>query len=291
MVVAIIGTLCAVLFPVISVAKSASRRVGCATNLRQLSVGALAYATDYDERLMPINHQPAAEATSRNDRTWVQLVLPYTRSFAVFHCPADATDRPRPESTFDQDLVPGDTDSQYYTASLRSDYAYNYQNLAPILQGFDGQWAARPHQISEVATTSSTLLFIDSAWERDDQGNPRGGGNWLVVPPCRYYAKTHIDSFTGVVGGRIPVFTTAYGWGNASASTGAMGTMGYDDHTAPPGQVYGNAWPWHDGFMNYVALDTSVHAVRPPQLGAGCDVRDAWQGEIDDAGRYVWDVR
>jgi prepilin-type processing-associated H-X9-DG protein len=273
-VLAIIGVLCAILFPVFAAAKGAANRAVCISNLRNLGSGARLYATDYDDRFMPVNHNPTPSASSRTDRTWVQLTLPYVRNFAIFHCPADNSDRPRPEATYDQDLVPGDTDSQYYTASLRSNYGYNYQNLTPIQEEF-GAYSSHPKTYSLVDTPSSTILFVDSVWSRDDNGRPNGGGNWLVAPPCRYYT-TRIDSFTGLRNAKVLSFSSVKGWNiNQEASA----------------DVYGNAWPWHGPRMNVAFVDGSVRSMTPRDLSAGCDVREAWAGAIEDPSTYLWDVR
>jgi len=275
-VVSIIGVLCAILFPVFATVKGAANRAVCISNLHQLTAGAQLYSEDYDDRFMLVNHQPAENANSRNDRTWVQLVLPYVHSFGLFHCPADTMDRPKPEATFDQDLVPGDTYSQYYTASLHTDYGYNYQNLAPIVGNANGvaAWTSKPKALSDVRTPSSTLLFVDSVWSRTSAGSPIGGGNWLEVPPCRYYT-TKVDSFTGGFGDQVPVFTTSVGWSTEAS--------------AP--EVYGNAWPWHGDHMNVAFVDGSVRSLTPQSLEAGCSVAPGWTGAIGDPSAYLWDTR
>jgi len=285
-VMAILTVLCAILFPVFAAARGAADRAVCISNLHTLTSGTHLYADDYDDRLMPVNQNPGAtNSTSRNDRTWVQNLLPYVNSFSVFRCPADHTPRPSPETTYDQDLVPGDTDSQYYTASLRSNYGYNSQNLAPItLEG--GRWAAQPRSFSQIAEPSKTLLFVESAWQYLADREPTGGGNWLVVPPCRYYAGSHVDSFTGQAGGRVPVFTTALGWTGTQSGIKADFEGG---GMADP-QLYGNAWPWHNGHMNAARSDGSVKYLNPAQLGQGCDVQEAWRGAIFDRTIYMWDI-
>lgn len=286
-VLAIIAALCAILFPVFSSAKGAAEKTVCLSDIRMLGMGSRLYAGDYDDRLMPVNQEPAGTPNSRNDRTWVQILLPYVRSFNLFRCPSDNTARPLPEATFDQDLVPGDTDSQYYTASLRSDYGYNFQNLAPILyQG--NQWVAQPKSINQIVEPSTTLLFVESAWSRTPDNEPTGGGNWLVVPPCRYYQGSHIDSFTGAVGDRVPVFTTAYGW-NVQQKNAQANFVGDEAGVGNP-ELYGNAWPRHNGHMNVTFVDGSVRSLTPAELGVGCHVRDAWQGSIYDREKYLWDV-
>jgi len=279
-VIAIISVLAAILFPVFIGAKGVALRESCASNLHQISAGAMQYSTDYDDRFMPIDYQPDTTPNSRNDRTWVQMILPYVNDFEVFRCPADYSVRPSLEATFDQDLVPGDADSQYYTASQRSDYGYNYQNLAPIVQDA-GVWSAEPKETTVIADPSHTIYFMDSVWSRLADGTPRGGGNWLVVPPCRYYEPTAagqpaLDSFTGVKAGASKVFTTSYGWETESPTSG---------------NIYGGAWPWHNGKLNVVEVDGSIHTLDPRQLTLGCDLLGQWAGAIQDPVAYMWDIK
>jgi len=282
-VIVIIAALSAILFPVLATARGAAQRGACISNLRQISHGTQLYLADYDDRLMPVSHHPGEDANSRNDRTWVQSLLPYVRNFGLFKCPSDYSGRPKPEATFDQDLVPGDTYSQFYTASLRSNYGYNYQNLSPVVQQGD-IWVAQPKQLSEIASMSTTLVFVESAWDQTANGQPVGGGNWLVVPPCRYYPEA-VDSFTGTR--RAVVYTPTLGW----LSTDGKRVSGMSETNSADGTLYGNAWPWHFGRMNVSYLDESVRSLTPKDLGTGCDVKDEWQGVISDAIAYPWDAR
>jgi prepilin-type N-terminal cleavage/methylation domain-containing protein len=50
-VIAIIALLAAILFPVFSRARESARRSSCASNLKQIGLGMLQYAQDYDEQL------------------------------------------------------------------------------------------------------------------------------------------------------------------------------------------------------------------------------------------------
>ena len=275
-VIGIIAVVSAVLFPVLASAKASANRAVCVSNLGQISKGLQMYVSDYDDRLMPPNHRPAGAANSRNDRTWVQSLLPYVRNFTMFRCPADFGQRPRLEATFDQDLVVGDSYSQYYTASQRSNYGYNFQNLSPIVREA-GTWAARPKLMNEINSPSETIAFVDSVWELSSGGTPSGGGNWLIVPPCRYY-DTSVDSFTQSSQFSI-VYTPIFGWSVSTSTT--------QTRQSP----YGNSYPWHHGKMNVARLDGSVVPMSPAQLGAGCDVQSAWRGLIDDSSAYIWDVR
>ncbi len=57
-VIAIIAILAAILFPVFARAREKSRQTACLSNLKQLSLGVLMYAQDYDGRLIPSRDNP-----------------------------------------------------------------------------------------------------------------------------------------------------------------------------------------------------------------------------------------
>lgn len=277
-VLAITMAIASLLFPVFSSVKNSAKGANCLSNFRQVNSATSIYTADYDDRYMPVNHQPATPPNSRNDRTWVQLVLPYVRSFAVFQCPSDTSDRPKPEATFDQDLVPGDTISQFYTASLRVNLAYNYIYLSPVIK-VNNQWAAVTRSTTEFAEPTNTIVYVDSVWNLDQSGHPSGGGSWLVVPPCRY---------TGIVGQRVDTFTDNLAAKQVYVASGADGWSTVQEQSP---LVYGGAWPWHAGKMTVAYADGSVRSVRPPQLWDGCDMADHWEGTIIAPERYPWDLR
>lgn len=273
-VIAIVSALAAILFPVFAQAKESAKRAVCISNLREISVATSSYVSDYDDRFMLINHQPTELPNSRNDRTWVQLVLPYSHSFSIFHCPSDNSQRVQTESSFDQDVVPGDTDARYYTASMHTDYGFNYQYLSPILK-FNGKWYAQPKDMGSVENPSSTLMFLDSVWALTN-GEPWGGGSWLVTPPCRYYDdRNQTDSFTGAQNHAIAVYFKSFGWGQ----------------TKRDATEYGNVWPWHTAGVNTASVDGHVSLKRVSDLTAGCDPKSNWQGTIHDSSSYLWDLR
>jgi prepilin-type N-terminal cleavage/methylation domain-containing protein/prepilin-type processing-associated H-X9-DG protein len=98
-VIAIIATLAAILFPVFAQARAKARQVACLSNLRQIGMAALQYATDYDGYVLRV-----ASGFSAIDRNilgesvptrgyaeayyWQQLWEPYTKDAQVFFCPA-----------------------------------------------------------------------------------------------------------------------------------------------------------------------------------------------------------
>jgi len=269
---AILIVMAGILAPVVLASRAAGLKTVCILHFRDAALATQLYTTDYDDRFMPPNYQLGMSETSKTDKTWVQLLLPYIGSFDIFRCPADPGARPRLDTSFDQDLVPGDTYSEYYTASLRSNIGYNYVYLAPVVK-LSNSWVAESKTTTQVA--SNSLLFADSVWAVDANGHPTGGGRWLVNPPCRYEVDESgrkTDTFRdGSSGGAI--FTYDGGWQPGDADSPMR---------------YGGAWPFHMERINIARLDGGVNSVSPAQYSVGCDVEPNWDGFITDSGAYIW---
>lgn len=81
-VIAIIALLAAILFPVFGRARENARRSSCLSNVKQIGLGILQYAQDYDE-LLPLGYE-----TVQNKR-WSDMIQPYTKSTQILRCPSD----------------------------------------------------------------------------------------------------------------------------------------------------------------------------------------------------------
>ncbi len=85
-VIAIIAILAAIIFPVFASAREKARQTVCASNTKQLSLGVLMYAQDYDETLPPT----AIASENNNGILWPVLLHPYIKNDQVRHCPDDS---------------------------------------------------------------------------------------------------------------------------------------------------------------------------------------------------------
>ena len=82
-VISIICVLASILFPVFSRARESARRAGCMSNEKQLGLGFMMYAQDYDGRL-PVYYRYGSDPY----RWWTDLVIPYIRNRQIFRCPS-----------------------------------------------------------------------------------------------------------------------------------------------------------------------------------------------------------
>lgn len=93
-VIAIIAILAAILFPVFARARENARRASCQSNLKQIGLGILQYAQDYDEKMprayygYPDTSGTPAGNDIIGDYKWMDVVQPYAKSVQVFNCPA-----------------------------------------------------------------------------------------------------------------------------------------------------------------------------------------------------------
>src|ERR1051326_640189 len=90
-VIAIIAILAAILFPVFAQAREKARQTMCVSNMKQIGLGVMMYAQDYDEK-MPYNYEYLWDANGKQIPGtllwWQDLVRPYVKNEAVYTCPS-----------------------------------------------------------------------------------------------------------------------------------------------------------------------------------------------------------
>jgi prepilin-type N-terminal cleavage/methylation domain-containing protein/prepilin-type processing-associated H-X9-DG protein len=102
-VVAIIGLLAAILFPVFARVRENARRGRCQSNLKQIGLGIQMYTQDYDDRYPQasykdtsysgVDNPPPGGWVSDYSRglqqvAWHNLIEPYTKNSQIFICPS-----------------------------------------------------------------------------------------------------------------------------------------------------------------------------------------------------------
>jgi prepilin-type N-terminal cleavage/methylation domain-containing protein/prepilin-type processing-associated H-X9-DG protein len=99
-VIAIIAILAAILFPVFAQARAKARQTVCLSNLKQIGLGAVMYAQDYDETVVPVQVYSGNPATPLynwyNSQTGTTidprggLLYPYMKNTVIQDCPEAA---------------------------------------------------------------------------------------------------------------------------------------------------------------------------------------------------------
>ncbi|MCL6475940.1 MAG: DUF1559 domain-containing protein [Firmicutes bacterium] len=86
-VIAIIAILAAILFPVFAQAREKARAASCISNLKQIGLGALMYAQDYDEIFVGSYSYPNTWGQCPRF-VWLDLIYPYVKNQQLFACPS-----------------------------------------------------------------------------------------------------------------------------------------------------------------------------------------------------------
>jgi len=95
-VIAIIAILAAILFPVFARAREKARQASCSSNVKQITLGFIMYASDYDDRFPFFNwgNRPCGGSPAYPTmRPWYLQVYPYVKNGQLFECPTQTRDK------------------------------------------------------------------------------------------------------------------------------------------------------------------------------------------------------
>ncbi|HEY3331218.1 MAG TPA: DUF1559 domain-containing protein [Capsulimonadaceae bacterium] len=173
-VIAIIAILAAILFPVFAKAREKARQSACQSNMRQIGIGILSYAQDYDEKF-PCDSPTSGSAPTGN---WTAEVNIYTKSGQIFRCPNDA-------GAFSTPIV---------------NYSYGYNgNLA----GVNSAKFASP-AILVLCYEDGSKASGNPADLANDVGGPHGFDPAVATTSSAYFNPSSV----GTVGGCAPAVNT-----------------------------------------------------------------------------------
>ena len=187
-VVAIIAILAAILFPVFAKVREKARQTTCASNLRQVGLGFLQYAQDYDGVNCTYGYW-TTQSTYEKFQYWYGLwdhasgvtdfskglLYPYMKNSQVEDCPDAAT------------LPLG-------TPPNPIGYGYNWLASPTTNEGVDAdQYAHRGPADSQIQSPSETLLLADTASVSSTTAARAG----FAFPPSRATASVQWASIHG----------------------------------------------------------------------------------------------
>jgi prepilin-type N-terminal cleavage/methylation domain-containing protein/prepilin-type processing-associated H-X9-DG protein len=88
-VIAIIAILAAILFPVFAKAREKARQTSCLSNVKQLMLGFMMYAQDYDEKYPVVVGAPCwYNPKPPGVIMWWAAIYPYVKNSQIFACPS-----------------------------------------------------------------------------------------------------------------------------------------------------------------------------------------------------------
>jgi prepilin-type N-terminal cleavage/methylation domain-containing protein/prepilin-type processing-associated H-X9-DG protein len=188
-VIAIIAILAAIHFPVFAQAREKARAASCVSNLKQLGLGLLMYAQDYDEHfpgayMLNVTVTPPGGYWSGNTAFWPQLVYPYFKNIQVFTCPSGA--------------------SAYAAAPFRGHYGASYEMLKQPYS------ATAPPSLglADFKSAASTYLCLDSgAYTMGPGSAVTPAGNFWYIPGAGEILGVKPDSNPGGYALNTPLYS------------------------------------------------------------------------------------
>jgi len=165
----IIAILAAILFPVFARARENARRSACQSNMKQIGLGFLQYAQDYDESFPYGNNISGAKAH------WVEPIMPYVKSQQLFVCPSDSTT---------PDMSGGVVTNGVLSYAANRNVVFNYNDSNKISGGKLATFNATARTVLAMEVKNLKIQYVDPNFTQDQmsQGNDStcdGAGNCL----------------------------------------------------------------------------------------------------------------
>jgi prepilin-type N-terminal cleavage/methylation domain-containing protein/prepilin-type processing-associated H-X9-DG protein len=86
-VIAIIAILAAILFPVFAQARAKAKQTSCLSNMKQIGLGLMMYAEDYDQTLPSSYYYLNGANSGGGYMHWSGMIMPYVKNEKIFVCP------------------------------------------------------------------------------------------------------------------------------------------------------------------------------------------------------------
>lgn len=283
-VIGIIAILAGILFPVFASAREKARTSSCASNMRQLATGLLAYAQDYDESFpfgigcygtMMSPYFGVTGEDSSNDANmagagWAGEIMSHVKSTAVFTCPDDLTQLTYPKVT-----------AVSYAINANTAGASAIRMASPSLTVLLAEVQGAQVLLLDPSEGTNGYTTVPA----NGMLSPSTNGFYVTSTFTGYQSFSRTDNVTGytdapinTLNGAAPSFSGSID-PNVKIVAGQIGGTHY--LTSMPAS-YANAAGLHQGGANYVCADGHAKWFLPQQVssgvnqGTGVCPQDSW---------------
>ncbi len=168
-VIGIIALLISILLPSLNKAREASRRVACASNLRQIGLATLMYADSHKGAL-----PPAVDTAVSSTYRWARLIQPFFRhgtDYGLVAGAEDAANNPYFRCPSDPVDIPFNSSGVPLADSSRCSYGWNRQVAVDgpdeATEGDNKTANVKTYKITAIREASRTVLAADN-WHREN---------------------------------------------------------------------------------------------------------------------------
>ncbi|HEY4416780.1 MAG TPA: prepilin-type N-terminal cleavage/methylation domain-containing protein [Verrucomicrobiae bacterium] len=246
-VIAIIAILAALLLPALAAAKRKAQEAACKSNLKQMSLAAFMYGSDYG----PIKYDPSS--------LWLNALMSYQSQVATIrYCPIANTNNVPPgvygtaggwlgTASYAWSFGNDPTNSGSYTLNAwlyeKNSAAISYA-ASQTTVGAQGMFG----NIDHVKRPAETPLFCDGVWVDafPNSGTDTANGDFLLNPVNLYTGQASLGGAAGTMMGRVSI--TRHGYKSPTAAPTAVTFKG----TVFPGGVNVG---FCDGHVEYCKLN------------------------------------
>ncbi len=250
-VIAIIAILAAILFPVFARARENARRSSCQSNLKQIGLGVIQYAQDYDERMPSGRMNPGNVDTLGG--AWPVLINPYVKSYQLFRCPSNT----RNDQFMENSRLPDNTGPELAPVSYVAQTEGPAGNFGTAANGaaFGARGFVGPN-LSDFPQVSQTIMVADGNTTSLDFRTTNGFWNGTSVG--------NSGNKPALFAGHLSTMNVLFADGHVksvkplSTITTAMGGSG----TTNMWNRFGDAWAtgsWNTDTQNKLVSATTVY--------------------------------
>lgn len=155
-VIAIIALLAAILFPVFARARENARRSRCQSNLKQIGLGLIQYAQDFDETVPHSWYNVNTTSNNTDIYKWMDAIYPYVKSEQIFVCPSDTLSN---TYTYYKNIPTGQGWANYGSYGYNSSY---YDGGAVFTSPGIGMPGSNSVNMSAIAAPATTVWAADN---------------------------------------------------------------------------------------------------------------------------------
>lgn len=205
-VIAIIAILASILFPVFARARENARRSSCQSNLKQLMLGTIQYAQDYDETLPSYNvsYNSQENFTEYGGGAWTEVhptyvnwywmafIYPYVKNTQVYLCPSAQAIGNLPGYTG----ATGAYGQRYWAGQLQGSYAINISGNYANYTGCNGK-RVEGAKLATIDKSSETVFLEDGNEENSVAVGIIYNASCAISDDTSYFKNTVEDRHLG----------------------------------------------------------------------------------------------